>query len=103
LLRPLGAVLRAALSTVRYAHRVEDPTNNVITNSGEILYTTAANEHHGVLLEVVPLTGNVRGDLHTVGQTYTSYLTKGRIRLLRSSCVHANADATLLRTGLKRR
>jgi hypothetical protein len=103
LLRPLGAVLRAALSTVRYAHRVEDPTNNMITNTGKVLYTTAANEHDRVLLEVVTFTGNIGGNLHTVRQAYTSNLTKGRVRLLRCRGVHANADSTLLRTGLERR
>jgi hypothetical protein len=76
LLRPLGAVLRTALSALRDAHGVENTTNNVVANTGKVFHTTPADEHHRVLLEVVTLTGNIRGHLDPVGQPNTSHLAE---------------------------
>ena len=52
-LRALGAVLGASLLAVLDALGVERAANNVVANTRKILYTTAADEHHGVFLEVV--------------------------------------------------
>src|SRR5215470_19267086 len=96
LLGPLGAVLGPALPTVGDAGGVERAANDVVADPGEILHAAAADEDDRVLLEVVTLAGNVRGDLHPVGQSDAGDLAERRVRLLRRGRVHANADATLL-------
>src|SRR5690606_13581550 len=108
-LRALDAILgtlAVAVGLVRRrradgARRVERPANHVITNAREILHTTAADEDDGVLLEVVALARDVRGDFHAVRQTDTANLPERRVRLLRCRRVDADADSALLRTALE--
>src|SRR4051812_32927298 len=92
----LRAVLGAALLAVGNARRIEPTTDNLVAHTGEVLDATTADEHNGVLLEVVGNAGNVGRDLHAVGETDTGNLTKGRVRLLRGGRVDASADAALL-------
>jgi hypothetical protein len=47
----------------------------VVTYTGKVFYTTATNEHDGVLLEVVAFAGDVGIDLFRVRKTYTGNLT----------------------------
>src|SRR5690349_4171768 len=76
-LRALHAVLRATLRAVRLvgiartrsAGRVERATHHVITNAGKVLHAAAADEHHRVLLQVVPFTRDVGGDFDAVAET----------------------------------
>jgi hypothetical protein len=42
---------------------VEGATNHLVADTGKISDTAATNQNHAVLLEVVTLTGDVRGDL----------------------------------------
>src|SRR5699024_5990694 len=67
----------------------------------EVLHTTATHEHHGVLLQVVALTGDVGGDLDTGGQAHTGDLTERGVRLLGGRGVHAGAHAATLRRTLE--
>jgi hypothetical protein len=55
-----------------------------------------------VLLQIVSLTRNVGGNLHSVGKTHTSDLPESRVRLLRGGGVNTNAYTALLRACLKR-
>jgi hypothetical protein len=59
LLRSLGAVLGTALLAVCYASGIESASHDVVSNTGKVFDTTASNQNHRVLLEVVSLTGNV--------------------------------------------
>src|SRR5688572_32895880 len=68
LLRALGAVLRTGLLAVLHAGGVERAADDVIADAREVLDATAADQHDRVLLEVVALAGDVRGDLHRVRQ-----------------------------------
>ena len=103
LLRALGAVLGASLLAVLDALGVERAANNVVANTRKILYTTAADEHHGVFLEVVAFAANVRNDFEAIRETYLSDLTQSRIRLLRGRGIHTRANAALLRAVLESR
>ena len=97
-LRTLSTVLGTTLGTAGNTSGIQCTTYDVITYTGEVLHTTAANQHDAVLLQVVTLTGNVTVDFLLVSQTNTGYLTHSRIRLLRSRCVDTNAYAATLRT-----
>src|SRR5947209_7573380 len=90
LIRPLlGAVLRARLLAIRDAARVERGANDLVTEARQILDAAAADEHHGVLLEVVALAGNVGADLHRVRQADAGDLPERRVRLFRGCGVDA--------------
>ena len=97
-LRTLSTILRATLSTACYTGGIQSTTHDVITYTGEVLHTTAANQHDAVLLQVVTLTGNVTVDFLLVCQSNTGYFTHSRIRLLGSRCVDTNTDAATLGT-----
>src|SRR5579875_844798 len=102
----LGAlcpVLGAALLAVGHANRIERAAHDVVTNARQILHTAAADEHDGVLLQIVADAGDVGRDLDTVGQAHTRDLAEGRVRLLRRLRIHARADSTPLRRTLQRR
>jgi hypothetical protein len=74
----------------------------VVTYTRKVLDTASADEHDGVLLEVVALTGDVCIDLLGVGKTYAGHLTHSGIRLFRRGGVHTQAYAPLLRTCIQR-
>src|SRR5690606_7878742 len=69
----------------------------------QVLDTTATDQHHRVLLQVMALTADVRDDLEPVGETHLCDLTQRRVRPLRGRGVDASAHAALLRAGLERR
>ena len=43
----------------------------MVTHTGQVLDTAAADHDDGVLLQVVANTGDVRGDLVAVGEAHT--------------------------------
>ena len=69
----------------------------MVTNTGKVLDTAAADHNNAMLLKVVADTGNVSGDFVTVGQTHTSDLTQCGVRLLGGGGTNCGADASLLR------
>src|SRR5699024_7247040 len=93
----LGAILGATLATIGDAGGIKAAAHGVITHTGKVLDTAATNQHHRVLLKVVPLTTDVATHLVAVGQAHTRDLAKGRVRLLRRGGVHSGAHAALLR------
>src|SRR3954468_11566988 len=92
----LHAVLRASLLAVADAGGVERPAHDLVAHAGQVLDAAAADEHHRVLLEVVPLAGDVGGDLDAAGDADASHLAQSRVRLLRRGGVDARADAAAL-------
>jgi len=59
-----GAIARAAAATVSDPLRIERTTDDCIAKS-DVLHAPAAHQDNRVLLEVVLLAGDVRGDLLT--------------------------------------
>src|SRR4051812_26413199 len=95
----LHAVLRAGLLAVADAGGVERPADDLVAHARKVLDAAAAHEHHGVLLQVVALAGDVHRDLHRVGQAHAGDLAQRGVRLLRRSRVDTRADAAPLRGG----
>ena len=75
-LGPLGTVLGTGLHTAVDALGIQSAADDVVTNTGQVLDTAAADQNHGVLLQVVADAGDVSGNFHTVGQANTSDLTQ---------------------------
>src|SRR5581483_6053422 len=98
----LGAVLGAGLLAVRDARRVERGPDHLVAEARQVLDAPAADQDDGVLLEVVPLPGDVGADLHAVRQAHAGDLAQGGVRLLRRRRVDARADAPLLRRAAQR-
>src|SRR5512144_1165146 len=103
LLRPLGAVLRAALPPSRDTLRIKRAADDVVAHAGQILHASAPDQHDRVLLKIVTLAGNVARHLVAVGQTYAGHLAQRRVRLLRRRRIDAGADTALLRRPRQRR
>src|ERR1700724_2579966 len=57
----LHAVLRARLLAVAHAGGVERAAHNLVANARQVLHAPAPDQHDRVLLQVVPLAGDVGG------------------------------------------
>src|SRR5882762_491770 len=75
----------------------------MVTHAGQVAHAAAADQHHAMLLEVVPLAGDVADHLALVGQADLGHLPQRRVRLFRSRRIDTGADAALLRILLHRR
>ena len=99
----LGAVLGAALVAALHAGGVQRPAHDVVAYAGQVLHAAAADENDRVLLEVMPLAGDVRDHLELVRQANLRDLAKRRVWLLGSRGVDARAHAAAERIRLQRR
>ena len=97
LLGSLCAVLGTALLTVCYTLSIECTTNDVITYTGEVTYSSASDKNYRVLLKVVSDSGNVGCRLKSVSKSYSGDLTERGVRLLRAGGGYLCANASLLR------
>src|SRR5450759_4845943 len=79
----LGAVLAAPLLAVLGAGGVEGAADHVVAHAGEVGDLAAADQHNGVLLEVVPDARDVGGDLDLAGQADAADLAQRRVGLCR--------------------
>src|SRR6478735_4042178 len=97
----LGAVAAAGLLAVLHALGVERAADDLVADTGKVLHPAAADEHDGVLLEVVTDARDVGRDLDTARQAHAGDLAEGGVRLLRGGRVDAGADASALRAALE--
>ena len=97
----LNTVLGTAVLTAIDCLGIERTTDDVVTNTRNVLHTTTADQHDGVFLEVVAFARDVSGNFHLVGKAHTGNLTKSGVRLLRGAGVNTGADAALLRARLQ--
>src|SRR5690606_24253913 len=75
--------------------------HDVIAHTREVFYTTATNKNHGVFLQVVTFTADIRNNFETVGQAHFGNFTHRRVRFFRCGGIHASAYATTLRAVFK--
>src|SRR3990167_3193226 len=101
-LGPLGPVFGPALLAVRYARRVERPANNMVADTGQVLYASASDQYNRVFLKVVAHAGDVGSHLNAVRQPHARHLPQRRIGLLGRGGIDAGANTPLLRTRLQR-
>src|SRR5215472_10810107 len=91
LLRPLGAVFRAALLAVLDALGVERAADDVVAHAGQVLDAAAADQHHRMFLKIVPLARDVARHLEGVGEADARHLAQRGIGLLRRDRIDARA------------
>src|ERR1700753_4020435 len=99
----LRAVAAASLLAVLHALRVQRAPDDLVADTRQVLHPATTHEHHRVLLQVVPLTRDVRGDLDATGQLHPGDLAQRRVGLLGRGGVDAGAHAAPLRTPLESR
>src|SRR3954447_14543163 len=97
----LGAVAATGLLAVAHAGGVEGAPDDLVADTREVLHTTATDEHDGVLLEVVALTGDVGRDLHAAREAHAGDLAEGGVRLLGGVRVDAGAHTPPLGCALE--
>ena len=97
----LGAVERAALVALGNAGSIQRAADDVVTDTGQIAHTAAADQHDGVLLQIVANARNVASTFDGIGQADSRNFTQSRIRLLGRGGFHAQAHAALLRATLQ--
>src|SRR5215831_20126172 len=73
-LRLLRAVLRSPLLAVLHTLGIEAPAHDVVAHAGQVFDAAAADEHHRVLLQVVPLAPDVADHLEAVGEPHLRHL-----------------------------
>src|SRR5437763_9638395 len=98
----LGAVARARLLAVGDTRRVERGADDLVAEPRQVGRPAAADQHDGMLLEVVALARDVGADLLPVRQPDARDLPQRRVRLAGGVRVHARADAPLLRRAGER-
>lgn len=103
LFRAFCAVFAAGLFPLCNACRIERTANDVITDAGQILNSSAANEYGAVLLQIVTFAGNVYRTFLLVGQSDSRNLSHSRVRLLGGSGRNRKAYASLLRALIQNR
>src|SRR3990170_5818707 len=91
-----GPVLAALLIATAHPQGVQRPPNDVVADPGKVLDAAAANEDDRVLLEGVPLAGDVCGHFYAAGQADPGHLTQGGVGLLGRLRAHVGAHAPLL-------
>ncbi len=75
--------------------------DDMVPNAGQVADTTAADEHDGVFLEVMPLAADVGRDFLAVGQPNPSDLPQGGVGLLGRDGFDLKAHAPLLGAGVQ--
>lgn len=101
-LRPFCPVLRAPLFSVTYTRGIKSSTDDVVTNSGQILHTPSPDHDDRVFLEVMSFARNVGCHFDSVCQTNARDLPQRGVGFLGSRRVNTRADSSPLRAALQR-
>lgn len=89
----LVAVAASASTAIQHASGIHGSTNNLVAGARKVLSAASANEHSGVLLDVVAFAGDVAVDLFPVGETDTTDVPVGRVGLLGVDQLDLDDDA----------
>src|SRR3546814_12693810 len=76
------------LAALGHAGAIEAAAHRVVAHTRQILDAAAADQHHGVLLQVVPFTADVADDLEAVGQAHLGDLAQGDRKSTRLNSSH---------------
>ena len=95
----LRTVLGAGLHTTLNTLRIQRTTDDVVTDTGKVLDTAAADQYYGVFLQVVADAGDVCGHFIAIGQANTGDLTQCGVGLLGSRGSYRGANASFLGGG----
>jgi hypothetical protein len=72
----------------------------MVANAGKVFYPTSADQHHGMLLQVMPNAGNIGSHFDSVGKPDSRNLSQRGVRLLGRRRIDTGANPSFLRTTL---
>src|SRR5262245_2553338 len=96
----LRAVAAAGLLPVADALSVQRAADDLVAHARQVPDAAAADQHDGVLLQVVPDARDIGGDLDLAGEPDPGHLAQGRVGLLGRGRVDARAYPAALRAAL---
>lgn len=96
LLRLLRAIFTPRVRAIRHTAQIQRAPHKLIPHSGTVLRAAAADQHDAVLLDVVSLARDVRGDGGAGGEAHTRRLALARVGLLGFDDADLDADAFAL-------
>ena len=97
----LRTILGTALLPILHTGRIQTAANDMITYTRQILHTTSADQHDGVLLEIMTFTGNIGDHLYLIRQTHLGHLAQSGVGLLGSRRIYTGTYSTTLRTSIQ--
>jgi len=102
-LRFLCSILGTARDPVAHATEIHGTSDQVVLHTRTILRSASSDQHHRMLLYVVPFSRNVCRNDRPTAQSYSSNFPLSRVWLLRLCSSHAQAHAFHLRSVDERR
>ena len=102
LLWRLRAVAGARGSALLQTGRVQLASDDCVLDA-DVLHAPSAEHHDRVLLQVMPLAGDICGHFHAVGEADASDFTNGGVRLTRSLGSHLRTHSSFERRWIKSR
>jgi hypothetical protein len=100
---PLGAVFGTPLSPAIHTQCIQRSTNDMITDTRQILDTPAPDQHHRVLLKVMPDSRDIGRHFNARGQTDPGHFAQRRVGFFRCRGIDTGANASFLRCPFKGR
>ena len=98
LFRALCAVTRTRLHSLRHTCGIKRTADDVVTNAGQILDSSAPDKYGRVLLKIVSFAGNINRTFLLVGKANSCNLSYSRVGLFRRSRCYRKTNSALLRT-----
>lgn len=92
----LCTVERTSLSSFFYTLTIKYTTDNMITYTWKILYTTSTNHNNRVFLQVVPFTSDIGDNFVSICKTNLCNLSESRVWLLWSWCIYLETYSSSL-------
>ncbi len=99
--RSLCSVLGAALFPVIYTGSIKRATYDMVLDAREVLYSSAANQDDRVLLQIMPLAGDICIHFSVVAEANSTYFAQRGVGFAWSLSSHLRANAPLLRCTLQ--
>ena len=103
LFRSFRPIMAATLLSVGNSLGIENTSNDMVSDTRQIFYTTTTNHNHRVLLQVVSLASDVRDHFLTIGEANLCYFSKRWVWLLWCGCIHLRTYYPSLRSMKSRK
>jgi len=102
-LRAFRAVLAARLLAIGNALAVKDASDDVVTNTGQILHAAATHQNNRMFLEIMAFAGDVNGDFLAIAQPHAGDFAERGIRFLRRHRFDGEAHTLFKGIGFEHR
>jgi len=102
-LRLFRAVFASLLFPVFHANRVQNSSDYMVSDSGQVLHPASSYDNNGVFLQIVAFARDISGNFHAVGQSDPGDFSQGRVWFFGSSGGNFHANSSFERRGIRHR